>query len=117
MRKFCYSSLFFSINSKTHKRALIKTSAPYIKRFTFAIVILTNAVVIVKKKNILANTKHIAATLVFIFAPANTSYISVPNYFSDYLKTGILAVSKRSFINDFLSFNNLLNSASCLTSI
>ena len=53
--------------------ALVKTNPAYMKRFSFAIVMLTNADVTVKKKNILANTKQIAAILVFVLASANTS--------------------------------------------
>jgi len=53
--------------------ALVKTNATYMKRFSFAIVMLINADVTVKKKNILANTKQIAAILVFVPASANTS--------------------------------------------
>ena len=73
MRELPYSSFFFSNNSKTHNVALVKTNAAYIKRFSFAIAMLTNADVTVKKKNILANTKQMAAILVFVLASANTS--------------------------------------------
>jgi len=109
--------LFVSNNSKIHKIALAITKLEYITRLIIATVILTKAEKIVKKKNNFAVAKQIAAILVFVPAVANTSMISAPNSFSNYLNTGRRAVSKRSFIKDLLSFSSLLNWASCLTSV
>ena len=73
MRKSLYSSLFFSISSITHNIALAITKPAYITRLTTATLILTNADMIVKKKNNFASAKQIAAILVLAPAIANAS--------------------------------------------